>query len=242
MSKPSGINLKSENRMNLWNEFITINDIHHIAEIGVFKGEFAEFVLSSNEKIKSYYMIDPWRNLSNWNKPLNKSNLEFNIIYQEALVRTETWSKKRNILRGKSSDVMNKIGDDVLDFVYIDADHTLRGIMIDLIKSWPKVKNDGFIAGDDFCNSIWQHEGDFEPTLVFPVAIYFAEAMDVKIYALPHNQFLIDKKKKGFEFINLSQYNYDEESLLSQLNGRELHGRRKNKTDKILRFFTKKRC
>ncbi len=103
-------------------------------------------------------MIDLWRNLSYWNKPLNKSTLEFKAIYDEALMKTEPWSKKRIILKGRSCDVLNNIEENSLDFVYIDADHTLKGIIIDLIKSLAKVKNDGYIAGDDFCNSIWQHE------------------------------------------------------------------------------------
>ena len=43
-----------------------------------------------------------------------------------------------------------------------------------------------------------------EPYLVFPFAIYFAEAINTKIYGLPSNEFLIAKEEKGFEFIDLT--------------------------------------
>ena len=59
----------------------------------------------------------------------------------------------------------------------------------------------GFLGGDDFCTSIWQHRERFEPTLVYPFAVHFAEAMDAPIIALPHNQFLI-QKVDGFAFVD----------------------------------------
>jgi hypothetical protein len=55
------------------------------------------------------------------------------------------------------------------------------------------VKPGGFVGGDDLSPSIWQHGESFEPTLVFPFALYFAEAMRTRIYALPYQQFLIEK-------------------------------------------------
>ena len=71
--------------------------------------------------------------------------------------------------------------------------------------------------GDDFTPSIWQHSSDYEPSMVFPYAVYFAEAMDVKIYALPYNQFIIFKGEQGFEFIDLSGGEYNSVELSHQL-------------------------
>ncbi len=101
------------------------------------------------------------------------------------------------MLRGRTKEVIDEIPDGSLDFAYIDGDHTLRGITIDLIKLMPKVKEGGLIGGDDFTNTPWQHDIRFEPTLVCPFGIYFAEAMDLPIVALPFNQFLIEKTTGG---------------------------------------------
>ncbi len=116
--------------------------------------------------------------------------------------RTGLWKSIRVVLRGRTTEVIQSIPDESLDFAYVDADHTLRGISVDLLRVWPKVRSAGFIGGDDFCPSAWQHSDFFEPTLVYPFALYFAEAMDVPIYALPHNQFLIQKEITGFTFVD----------------------------------------
>jgi hypothetical protein len=43
----------------------------------------------------------------------------------------------------------------------------------------------------------------YEPTLVCPFSIYFAEAMDLPIVALPFNQFVLQKRdKSSFAFID----------------------------------------
>ena len=164
-------------------------------------------------------MIDPWRKLEDWNKPLNIDNKTFEQCYLESLERTNFAKNKRIVLRGKTTEVINYIEDESLDLIYIDGDHTLKGISIDLLNTYSKVRDGGWIAGDDFCISIWQHKSNFEPTLIFPYAIYFAEAMGAHIYALPFDQFLIKKdiKNQNFKFLNLSgDTRYNDISLLKQ--------------------------
>ena len=105
-----------------------------------------------------------------------------------------------------------------LDFVYIDGDHTLRAISIDLIKVYPKVRAGGWIGGDDFTHTVWQHGARFEPTLVFPFAVYFGEAVGARIFGLPHLQFLICKPTEtetSFEFVDLSE-SYPDTTLQGQ--------------------------
>jgi len=69
----------------------------------------------------------------------------------------------------------------------------------------PKIRDGGWIAGDDFSDSIWQHDTSFEPTFVFPFAVNFAEAVDARIFALPHDQFLLEKSSQHpFAFIDLT--------------------------------------
>ena len=63
----------------------------------------------------------------------------------------------------------------------------------------------GYIGGDDFTPTIWQHNTSFEPTLVFPFAVYFAEAMGATIFALPNSQFCMQKTgREQFSFVDLT--------------------------------------
>jgi hypothetical protein len=204
-------------RIDLWQRFIEIGGVRHAAEIGVLRGDFAASILGQCQGIARYYMVDPWRSLEDWNKPANVSDDKFERFFAEAMEKTAPWESKRVVLQGTTVEVIDRIPDGSLDFVYIDGDHTLRGIAIDLINCHRKVRVGGWIAGDDFSRSIWQHPPSFEPTLVFPFAVYFAEAVGEPIYALPHDQFLIEKRSgDGFEFHDLTG-RYDDLSLRNQL-------------------------
>lgn len=190
---------------DFWVRFINILGIKHIAEIGVFRGDFAEKILRNCGDIEKYYMLDPWRNLDEWDKPANTNNKTFELLMQMSLEKTAFAGDKRIVLRGKTTEVIDNIPDLSLELAYIDGDHTLKGITIDLIRVFPKIKIGGFIGGDDFCPGYLQHFPQFEPTLVFPFAIYFAEAVSARIYSLPHEQFLIEKTADGvFELIDLT--------------------------------------
>ena len=207
---------KSKDRFMFCTAFIETFNLKRVAELGVYKGDFAKHVLEKNHSIETYTMIDPWRNLSDWNKPANTDNTTFEAFYQETMQQTDFAKAKRKVLRGKTTEVIDQIQDESHDLVYIDGDHTLKGIAIDLINLWPKVEKNGFIIGDDFTPSIWQHRQKYEPTMVFPFAVYFAEAVNAKIYGLPYNQFLIAKGQTGFQFIDLTDGKYASLDLRSQ--------------------------
>jgi hypothetical protein len=192
------------NRFDLWADFISENELRSVAEIGVYRGNFAARILASAAVIDSYTMIDPWRFIPSWNKPANNSDLYFEECFNSTLKATSFAAAKLRILRGTTVEVISRIPDASLDFVYIDGDHTLKGIAIDLISIYPKIKDGGWIAGDDFCDSVWQHDPMYEPTMVFPFATYFAEAYDLTVYALPHNQFVMRKMQDGYSFIDLA--------------------------------------
>jgi Methyltransferase domain len=193
----------STSRFQLWNRILSAANVKTMVEVGVWKGDFAKQVLEQCEFIDRYYMIDPWAHLPAWNKPFNVAQEVFDDIYAEAINKTGFASAKIIVLRGSTKEVIDVIPDNSLDFAYIDGDHTLRGITIDLIKLLPKIKESGLIGGDDFRNNPWQHDFRFEPTLVCPFSIFFAEAMGLPIIALPFNQFIIQKRADAsFSFID----------------------------------------
>jgi hypothetical protein len=195
----------SETRLELWTTFLDRITARKVAEIGVYRGAFAARVLASCPAIEAYYMIDPWRHLGGWNKPANYQDATFQRFFEEAMDKTRGHERQRVVLRGRTTEVIDQIPDGSLDFAYIDGDHTLRGITVDLCRVYAKVCDGGWIGGDDFSRSMWQHGPNFEPTLVFPFAVYFAEATGLRIYGLPHAQFLIEKRPdEGFEFVDLT--------------------------------------
>lgn len=196
---------KTKSREELWADFLNWSKVHSMAEIGVYRGDFATAILRDCKALTTYYMIDPWRHLQDWNKPANHPGSILENYFEETRAKTDFAASKRVILRGTTAEVIDRIGDGELDFAYIDGDHTLRGVVIDLIRVFPKVRSGGFIGGDDFTSSIWEHKTNFEPTLVFPLAVYFAEAVGATIFALPFSQFCMHKNMDArFTFIDLT--------------------------------------
>ena len=215
-----GVARDAGTRLELWASFLERTGARTVAEIGVYRGDFAAHVLGACPGIETYYMIDPWRQLPDWNKPANRRDQEFERIFDRAMETTGAWAGKRVVLRGRTVETVHRIPDATLDLAYVDGDHTLRGIAIDLISLYPKVREGGWIGGDDFSRSIWQHGEAYEPTLVFPFAVHFAEAVGAWIYALPHNQFLIPKRAdRSFRFVDFTG-GYGPLDLRSQLTGR----------------------
>lgn len=197
----------SRSRLEFWIEFIRSTQVQRMAEVGVYQGDFATAVLGGCKSVAKYYMIDPWRHLGDWDKPANQDDTVFEVFFQQAKEKTDFAAAKRVILRGKTIEVIDQIPDGELDLAYIDGDHTLRGITIDLIRAYPKVRVGGFLGGDDFSRTIWQHSTSFEPTLVFPFAVYFAEAVGATIYGLPNSQFCLQKTNAPqFAFVDLTSH------------------------------------
>lgn len=180
--------------------------VKRMAEIGVWEGELSETILQKVDQIEHYVLVDPWRNLPDWNKPLNKSNVEFESVRNTALTRVAHFKEKVVEIRATTKEANTQIDDASLDLIYVDGDHTLRGITIDLILLLPKIRRGGFICGDDFSKTIWQHTTKYAPTEVFPFALYFAEAHDLPIFTLPYNQFIIFNEPRGFEVVDHGGY------------------------------------
>jgi len=197
----------SKSRFEFWAGFLSHIHAETVMEIGVWKGEFAAHILAHCTAIKEYSMVDAWRNLPAWNKPWNVDDKLFDRVYRQALADTQFAEQRRKVLRGTTLEVIDRVPDQSLDFVYIDGDHTLRGIATDLTSIYAKVKPGGYVGGDDYVRSIWKHGTRFEPTLVCPFAAYFAEAVGAPFFALPFDQYLIEKRTaaRAYAFIDLSE-------------------------------------
>ena len=211
--------LHAKNRFEFWANLLGELNVKKMAEVGVFKGAFSKTIFSQNPQIKKYYMLDPWRHLDDWNQKGNRNDKRMQQSKEEALENTAKWRSKTTVLQGTTLEKIDEIRDKSLDFVYIDGDHSLTGVTIDAINAWKKIKVGGCLGGDDLSESMWLHgTKEYEPVLIFPWIIYFAESVGAPIHLLPHNQFLIEKTKHSkFKVINHTDY-YQDQSILGSYN------------------------
>jgi len=160
------------------------------AELGVFEGDFSEILKNSN-KFKKLYLVDIFEGqMYSGDKNGNHGKtIDLNVPYQKLLDRYKECSIV-NVVKDTSSNFLNSLKDDTLDFVYIDADHSYNAVINDLEISRSKVKNKGIIAGHDY-NS-FQFAGVFNAVNEF-ISKYNLEAIFTEEDKLA-SYFIVNKK------------------------------------------------
>ena len=130
------------------------------AEIGVFKGDFAEIILD-HWKGRELLLVDAWKRLSDYLDSWNLSDAMMEQHYQLVRQRMAAHSNRVRILRMLSLDAARTVTDGSLDFIYVDANHSYRATLSDLRAWYPKVRPGGLISGHDYFDA--RADAEFEP-------------------------------------------------------------------------------
>ena len=124
-------------------------------EVGVWKGEFSDFLLK-NWKGEKLYSVDPWRNFTNdeYKDEMNIKQLEFDKIHDDVAKILSIHGKRSEIIRDVSIKAALHFEDESLDFVYLDGRHHYEGVKEDIEYWFPKVKAGGILCGHDYLDTI----------------------------------------------------------------------------------------
>ncbi|KPP89225.1 MAG: Methyltransferase domain [Rhodobacteraceae bacterium HLUCCA08] len=164
------------------------------AEIGVFMAGFSQKILNQVKPTK-LYLVDPWVNFDDpgLDKSWYKDGSEFDMdaIHDKIAAKYDKRIKNGQveILRGTSEAMLPKIGDDSLDFVYIDGDHRYEAVRLDIALAWPKLVEGGVMAVDDHVTGYWWQDGVVRAVNEF----LGANARTAQIVACDENQVVIRK-------------------------------------------------
>lgn len=110
-----------------------------MAEVGSFKGDYAQQILEICKPTK-LYLVDAWEG-ERWEQ-----------YYQVVMDRFEEQIATGlvEIRRGYSTDILTTFDDGELDWVYIDTIHDYKTTHRELELCLQKVKENGFICGHDY--------------------------------------------------------------------------------------------
>ena len=133
------------------------NDIELLGEgveIGTFKGEFAEKILSTWNG-RRLHCVDNWTEWKHDPKlyRVAPTQSEQDKFYAETVIRLAKFGERSNIIREPSLVAVNRFADSSLDFVYVDASHEYQDVLNDMNAWCPKVKAGGILCGDDFTSA-----------------------------------------------------------------------------------------
>lgn len=121
------------------------------AEIGVFQGDFSHKILKQTRP-DILFLVDVFtgKMTSGDKNGENLKEISLDESYDH-LTSRYLWEPSVKLYKGYSSSFFNSIPYGMLDFVYIDGDHSYEGCKADLEAACKKVKVGGIIAGHDYC-------------------------------------------------------------------------------------------
>lgn len=158
------------------------------AEIGVYKGSFSYTILTAANPSK-LYLVDPWK--IDLFEPLGETQESLDKMHNIVVKRFKD-NPEIEILRETSVDAAPRFADNYFDWVYIDGDHTYEGVLQDILTWFPKVKEGGWICGDDYNIS---KSGEYKDGVILAVHAALNQlGSKIRIERLFGNQFVLRKK------------------------------------------------
>ena len=114
------------------------------AEIGILEGEFSEYAVGVWPTVSQYRMIDRWQNIET-------------EYYQHTEERFQRVSEKfsaapYDIVRNDSLSEAAATDDGHYHWVYLDDEHSFTHVTKELAAWWPKVAENGILAGHDYAH------------------------------------------------------------------------------------------
>ncbi len=131
-------------------------------EVGVWRGDMSRELLLAFPELHMW-MVDRWEQYDSpkdGGSLASKSQDEMYDAMQEAVAKTDFASKRRIVMIGDSVSVASLLRDNLLDFLFMDADHRYRGVSRDAPAWYRKVRKGGIFAGHDY-NGAGDRSGRF---------------------------------------------------------------------------------
>lgn len=137
----------------------------HCLQLGAYTGDASVWLATNILTDSNCFLmdVDTWKGSD---EPDHKT-MDFDNVRKTYLSKVIPFPVIESYI-GTTMDFLSEFRDyNCYDFIYIDADHTTVGVIVDAELSWPKLKRDGIVAFDDYT---WQHESG-DPRLAPQVGI-----------------------------------------------------------------------
>jgi hypothetical protein len=147
-----------------------------VAEIGVAYGDFSEKIINVTMPSK-FFAIDTFsinKNNEPWGCTRLKESGKTHFEYYQNRFRSLIGKGIVEQRQGLSWEMLGKLPDHSLDFIYVDADHTYESLKKDIAQAHKKIKPNGLIQFNDYTL--------FDNSAMVPYGVYRAV-----------NEFMIEK-------------------------------------------------
>ena len=120
-------------------------------QLGVYTGDASLWMLQNLGDIE-LTDVDTWQG----SDEEAHESMDFEDVYETYLNKISNYRRQIDIRRATTTKyLLEQYGCDrplgeTFDFIYIDADHTTVGVLMDAELSWPLLKSGGILAFDDY--------------------------------------------------------------------------------------------
>jgi len=164
------------------------------AEVGVHIGDLSERILKILRP-KELHLIDPWKYEKDetyieslYGGKKGESQVNMDKRYESVLKRFKAEIDSGQVVVHRDySGILENFDDGFFDWIYIDGNHLYEFIKKDLELSYSKVRNNGFIIGDDYTDGGWWQGG------VKKAVDEFLTRDLVELIEIKRNQFILKK-------------------------------------------------
>lgn len=123
------------------------------AEIGVYKGETLFHLLNALPSLRMIG-VDPWKRHGGFTQDKNTGVAAYQKkpmeeIGEQVIEQAKIYGGRAKIIAMPSIDAAKLVKKSVLDFVFIDADHSTESVLADIAAWAPKIRTGGFLTGHD---------------------------------------------------------------------------------------------
>lgn len=146
----------------LLQRFIGEDNLHFL-QLGVYTGDASLWLLQNLGEIE-LTDVDTWQG----SNEIAHESINFDDVYDIYCTKIERFNNVSHF-RTTTQEFLIKQRNRLyqFDFIYIDADHTTVGVLVDAELSWSLLKSGGIMAFDDYT---WSHESG-DPRLAPKVGI-----------------------------------------------------------------------
>ena len=121
-------------------------------QLGAFTGDASVWLLENILTGQGSRLtdVDTWEG----SDEIDHKSMDFNDVYNSYLHKTSEYENDGKCYHYRTTTMKflllkRKYDDNKYDFIYIDADHTTVGVLLDAELSWPLLKSGGIMAFDD---------------------------------------------------------------------------------------------
>jgi hypothetical protein len=130
-------------------------------EVGVKRGEYSEFLLSTWEG-RHLISVDPWAEApaDDYVDIANVGQKEHDGYHADTVGRLQQFGERSSVWRMFGNEAAEKLPHHCLDFVYLDARHDRASVAEDLAEWFPRLRPGAVFAGHDYIDGIFVN-GEF---------------------------------------------------------------------------------